>query len=765
MKFFIVAAMALLGLSSIEATSLQFGGNSPIVGADGRSVSCGDLPTVVVGSTTALPARHLFVLLQLGESARDLQVSSGDSVMIGRTSDPDPLADIPTSLDSDSSSNLKTICGSDLSMGTQIIHVVGEPNVDGRRYVELLVFPVTVNAQGEYWFHPSVSVAVANRQTLSITLANSSSFPNSATSGLTRSTEAVVSPEYAIITDSALSHSFQRLATYKNETGYRTAIVAIDSILESYSGVDDAEKLRNYLKDFHAAGGRYVLLGGDETIVPIRYAYHLSADSMPGLADLQICDLYFADLTGDWDRDHDGIYGERIQDAADIVPELMVGRLPFRNPDQVDRYIDKLIRYETDPGHGDLSYLTKGFFFSADQMRDWTPVAQHSRIASAYPSNFQIDTTNGIEAARGDDASPINLTPRQLRPVLTSGFGIINIIAHGRDDGFAVRTSGYNLNPKLYMISSPQNGESDCFDSTQAAGKPAFYYSLACNNAAFDYDQPPFNSLGICFSTNVLSETDGAVGFVGYSRWGWVGTSYLLQETFFDSLFAHPDRPAVAAMYESKAVFSYYRDLVYGQNYLGDPTLKVYCKTPEKLTVATHATSTGVNVDVTSADQAAAGAFVTVSAEGRIVARGITGGNGRATFDLTGAGTSWVITATLPGALEFRTTFSNAIVTGVNDSHGNTPKQFALMQNYPNPFNPTTRIQYSLPERSEVRIEIFNLLGRSVMTLVNEAIPAGDHEVIWNGTDRSGRAVATGVYFYRLTAGSYQQTRRMVLLK
>ena len=198
------------------------------------------------------------------------------------------------------------------------------------------------------------------------------------------------------------------------------------------------------------------------------------------------------------------------------------------------------------------------------------------------------------------------------------------------------------------MITNPQQGESDCFDSSQAIGKPAFYYSLACNNAAFDYDQPPFNSLGICFATNVLSETDGAVGFVGYSRWGWVGTSYLMQEAFFDSLFAHPDRPAVAAMYESKIVFGYYRDLVYGQNYLGDPTLRVYCKTPENLRISISSTPTGVSVQITSLGTAVAEALVTVSSEGMIIGRETTDGSGQAQFDLSGTGNSWVISLPRP---------------------------------------------------------------------------------------------------------------------
>ncbi len=88
-----------------------------------------------------------------------------------------------------------------------------------------------------------------------------------------------------------------------------------------------------------------------------------------------------------------------------------------------------------------------------------------------------------------------------------------------------------------------------------------------------------------------------------------------------------------------------------------------------------------------------------------------------------------------------------------------------LAQNYPNPFNPTTSISYSLPQRVDVTLAVFDSKGRLVRTLVSDAMPAGEHSVVWNGHDNAGRAVATGVYFYRLVAGNQNITRKMVLLK
>ena len=92
------------------------------------------------------------------------------------------------------------------------------------------------------------------------------------------------------------------------------------------------------------------------------------------------------------------------------------------------------------------------------------------------------------------------------------------------------------------------------------------------------------------------------------------------------------------------------------------------------------------------------------------------------------------------------------------------PARFALGPNYPNPFNPSTIIPYQLPTATHVRLEVFNLLGQRIATLVDEARPAGFHTATWHATDRAGRAVAAGVYIYRMTVGEERQTGRMVLI-
>ena len=110
--------------------------------------------------------------------------------------------------------------------------------------------------------------------------------------------------------------------------------------------------------------------------------------------------------------------------------------------------------------------------------------------------------------------------------------------------------------------------------------------------------------------------------------------------------------------------------------------------------------------------------------------------------------------------------------TGSEDEHAEEetgeetiPNKYALSQNYPNPFNPQTVIQYSLPRDCEVQITIHNILGQKVRTLVNDYQEAGYHKVEWNSRNERGEEVASGIYFYKIKAGEFTQSKKMLILK
>jgi len=155
----------------------------------------------------------------------------------------------------------------------------------------------------------------------------------------------------------------------------------------------------------------------------------------------------------------------------------------------------------------------------------------------------------------------------------------------------------------------------------------------------------------------------------------------------------------------------------------------------------------------------------------------VTGGDGKINYT-TNCGNSWQeqntpTTSTLnsihfptettgyavgTGGTILKTT--NGGITGTNYSINNNNKDFYLHQNYPNPFNPSTFIKYTLPKSEKVNIEIFNLLGKKITTLVNKVMPAGLHEVEFKANE-----LPSGVYFYRIVVGNFQDYKKMILLR
>ncbi|MBI4534986.1 MAG: T9SS type A sorting domain-containing protein [Ignavibacteriae bacterium] len=105
------------------------------------------------------------------------------------------------------------------------------------------------------------------------------------------------------------------------------------------------------------------------------------------------------------------------------------------------------------------------------------------------------------------------------------------------------------------------------------------------------------------------------------------------------------------------------------------------------------------------------------------------------------------------------------IVSGVGENGSNVPTQFALEQNYPNPFNPTTEIRFALAKATKVSLVVYDVLGRKVKTLINDDLHAGEYRVEWNGTNESGRSVASGAYFYQLESEKFISVRKMMFLK
>ena len=108
--------------------------------------------------------------------------------------------------------------------------------------------------------------------------------------------------------------------------------------------------------------------------------------------------------------------------------------------------------------------------------------------------------------------------------------------------------------------------------------------------------------------------------------------------------------------------------------------------------------------------------------------------------------------------------FTTSGATSVEEQE-TIPTAYELSQNYPNPFNPTTRINFAIPQNSFVTIKVYDMLGREVKTLINQQMVSGNHSIDWNADNNLGIKVATGMYIYRITAGNFVSTKKMVLIK
>ena len=93
------------------------------------------------------------------------------------------------------------------------------------------------------------------------------------------------------------------------------------------------------------------------------------------------------------------------------------------------------------------------------------------------------------------------------------------------------------------------------------------------------------------------------------------------------------------------------------------------------------------------------------------------------------------------------------------------PEEYYLTQNYPNPFNPTTTISFSVPSEGHVQVNVYDITGRLITTLVDRNMSEGYHHVVWDGKDISGLDVSAGLYIYNLQAEGVSMTRKMVLMK
>jgi len=598
-------------------------------------------------------------------------------------------------------------------------------------------------------------------------------------------------PPYLVITSTELKPAFLPLVEWKTRKGTDATIVCMDSILSSYPGRDDGEKLRNFLIEAYQNGTSWVLLGGDEDVVPVRYAYPTNTSTLPSIPNQQICDLYFSDVDGEWDMDNDGIWGEPQHDSPDIYPDLFVGRVPAGDTAEAMTFVEKLLSYEKNPGSGATEYLTRALWMSSDQMRDWAGGSgQHNLVSQYIPSDFYQDLNTLIESPTGDAENPVGPEGETCVEVMNQGWSIIGVLAHGKSSGFVAKSNQTNGNPKSWVVTSPGGSDDHGhMPNLEREQKYGIMYSISCSQSAIDVDKYPFLGGEPCVGEFYpLVSQKGGVAFLGYSRWGWVSISYRLFEKFLEYLFDDDFRHHIGvAEALSRCAYPSYRDIDYGHNLFGDPEMPVWTGIPSDLVVVHPDEVTmgwrTLNFSVTSQGAGVGDAVVCLSLRDRIMFLGQTDpdGNLSCEVNLDDVGEMRVV-VTKPNFVPYEDSITVSLMADVDEDEANSGIQsFELFQNYPNPFNPVTSIQFSVgtiqkkaadggrwtPDNlcAHTTLKIYNILGQKVRTLVDEPKRSGNYEMIWDGKDYTGKNVSSGIYFYTLEVDDHRETKKMTLMK
>lgn len=446
-------------------------------------------------------------------------------------------------------------------------------------------------------------------------------------------------PSYYIITDRSLVSAFNRLAVWKQLKGYMVKVVAIQDILanskykvnESTAIVDAAAALRAYLKDeyntYKANGAFFCLIAGDtETTMPYRmtWQYATAPDSDTKRDSVYVpTDNYFGDLTSNWTlvKDGNGIYGTYFEKLT-YNPQIYVGRLLCKTTTEVRNYIDKLILYESNPGKGNASYLTKSLYFFQDTLDGDLKIVKNEIPNFEKSCAFDIDENYFFVDAKMADLNASYYPTGEIIINKMNDCGFASWFGHGNPGSVGVSGYGFGSGKPWECITAldyydiadcwidnkPNNG----LDKLSNSNKPGVVYSISCTIMPFDkIHDIPYN-MGSAYT---VAGKYGGVAMLGNTREGKMTYSTNLQIEFMKEILN--TRKIGMAETLSKA-FYFNNKRKYEpttNNLIGDPEFEMWINTPLTLNAAISSeTENGVTLNGVSGSKV----FVTNGASGKL---------------------------------------------------------------------------------------------------------------------------------------------------
>jgi hypothetical protein len=543
------------------------------------------------------------------------------------------------------------------------------------------------------------------------------------------------------------------------------------SIFSAYSGCDNAEKIRNYIKYcYQNYGGTYFILGGDDDLVPVRWCCEYVGDEDTIIPT----DLYYSDLSGDWDADHDGKWGE-WEDAADQFPEVFVGRITAYNSQEVQNWVTKVLNYEKTPG---VLFDKAVWIYTSNVGVGSAPSAFPMHFTHLYAPDYWADAA---------------LT------FLSQGNGIININCHGNAGDYYTRYG--EAKHWSWRDQAPDQSNAGLNWLTNN-NKYFIGYAISCYVGAYDslahpiyYEYGTDTCIADAYVDAYLYNHQGSIGpfgasaFLANTRNGIPGNSHNLQYAFWIRIMNpcfYPEpantRIGVAEAYSKcDGLINwgdvYDRYICYAHTLFGSPYTEIWTKTPGNLAV-THPTQIQVNVPIPFTVTVKKSSFpqtplqyakVCLNKPGDIYQVGSTNSNGQVTFTVspTSTGTLKVTVTRLHNAdnnyNQYRPSQSTCQVVGGGGGQSSGEEVIKPSSLYladvPILAQQGLTLDYGIPITGEIIVSLYDETGALVKTIIKTKKQAGYHKQIIS-TDN----LANGIYFVVLEQNQQSISKKLLII-
>jgi hypothetical protein len=570
--------------------------------------------------------------------------------------------------------------------------------------------------------------------------------------------------EYLIITPQSLSSAFEPLAAFKTTIGVPASIVTTEFIDMNYSGVDQAQRIRFFLRDLWDDGApTWILLGGDVAQVDARNCWATAE----GYVDNPAADIYYMDMNDtapgadSWDHDNDGVWGEIGQDLMDYHPDYFAGRAPCENAAEVGIFISKVMDYsipsvdtrDTDPWYTSMGFTTGVLWYSP-----FCPgSAGKEKIDTLYTPPAWLPIIKHYEEA-GTQSYEATME------MLNAGMHLVNHAGHGSETLVSIGT-GYLQNSDFMGLTN-----------ISAHGRVSIWDTIACLSGAFDTSE--------CLAEAWVTSPNGGGFCMMNTRYGWGEPSDpgdqwsdLVDQQFFAGFFVddffHLGTAAAMAWDEYIGLIpsdTHYDWIAKSITLFGDPELPMWSAEPAGVLQVgcpnpIQSGPSTLTVTLTDDNGPIEGGRICVLQgawnDPICYVVGTTSAAGQAILNIDLAASPSTVKVSGWARNHAPVTLDIPVVAqGIGE--GTEPLVTLLGNPVPSPASSSVSIPWSVSSGSGT-MTVYDLQGRRIASPGTGLHGSGTLE--WDLTGYDGNTIPAGIYMVRLDAPDASLTRRVVIVR